>query len=231
MAHRDGAMSDAALDRQVGCLARRRDDLAALMAVLVSADRGVAERAVTAAAELPELRACTDTHGAGRARCRRRRQSAGPGGAGASARGLARARADRSAGRFQGGGGGGGGDDWRRPAAAADPALRAAAQLELGLARAKLGAHAEAESSLRAAWLAGLAGHDDAVAARAAIELVTVVGRLLARPDDGLRWAEDARAMLTRRGGERGALGAPGGGARGLVCAGGSVSGGGDGGA
>ena len=199
VAHRDGAVSDAALDLQVGCLGRRRDDLAALVAVLASADRGVAEKAVTAAAELPELRACTDTQGlasevppppealARAAQAERTR--------------LARARADRSAGRFK---------EAEAAAeatttsevAAADPALMAAAKLELGLARARLGAHAEAESSLRAAWLAGLAGHDDAVAARAATELVTVVGRLLARPEDGLRWAEDARAMLTRRGGE-----------------------------
>jgi tetratricopeptide (TPR) repeat protein len=201
VAHRDGATSDAALDRQVGCLARRRDDLAALMAVLVSADRGVAERAVTAAAELPELRACTDLTALGSEVPPPPPEHARA--AQALRAGLARARADRSAGRFQ--------EaeavaeaTLATPAAAADPALRAAARLELGLARAKLGAHAEAEVSLRAAWLAGLAGHDDAVAARAAIELVTVVGRLLARPDDGLRWADDARAMLTRRGGDAG---------------------------
>ena len=199
VAHRDGATSDAALDLQVGCLARRRDDLAAVVAVLASADRGVVERAVTAARELPELRACTDMQALGS------EVPPPPAELARAAEGertrLARARADRSAGRFKDAEAGAGAT-LETSVAAADPALMAAARLELGLARAKLGAHAEAEAELRAAWLAGLAGHDDAVAARAATELVTVVGRLLARPDDGLRWAEDARAMLTRRGGD-----------------------------
>ena len=201
LAHHDGALSDAAHDLQIGCLARRRGDLAALALVLAEADSGVAERAVTAAAQLPDLLTCSDTLAL---------SSAGgpppPGLARAAqverAR-LSRARADRSAGRFQAAEASAAAA-LAAPVAAADRSLAAAAQLELGLARTGLGAHAAAEGSLRAAWLASLAGRDDEVATRAAIELVTVVGRFLARADDGLRWADDARAMLTRRGGDAG---------------------------
>jgi eukaryotic-like serine/threonine-protein kinase len=80
--------------------------------------------------------------------------------------------------------------------------LEAEAAAAVGELAAQCGDPAAAESALwEAVLLADESGHD-AVRARAACALVSIVGDVRARPDEGKRWARMARAVAVRRGGD-----------------------------
>ncbi|MEZ4383819.1 MAG: serine/threonine-protein kinase [Nannocystaceae bacterium] len=181
----------------LACLESRRLALEGLVdEVFAAADRDVVIRSVGAAAGLPPLAPCGDRAALARA-------PALPEGAGERAEVAAlrrrheQAKALLSAGKFA-------------AASAAVDGLVADAQalaweplvIEIGLTRAALliragdGAASEAvyEETL---WRAAAAG-DDASVADAAAMLTYVVGYLLARPEEGLRWGRMARAALER---------------------------------
>jgi len=61
-AHRDGSHSAALYDLRVVCLEQRREAFASLVELVSQADRETAGRALSAAAALPTLRRCADTH-------------------------------------------------------------------------------------------------------------------------------------------------------------------------
>jgi tetratricopeptide (TPR) repeat protein/tRNA A-37 threonylcarbamoyl transferase component Bud32 len=72
--------------------------------------------------------------------------------------------------------------------------------LEKGVLEDKLGDSKSAELSLADALFAAIRGRDDRTAARAASELVYVVGAQLERIDEGLAWARHAEAYVDRLG-------------------------------
>lgn len=80
--------------------------------------------------------------------------------------------------------------------------VRAEAQAAVGELEAQCGDAAAAEVALwEAVLLADESGHDG-VRARAACALVSIVGDVRARPEEGKRWARMARAVAVRRGGD-----------------------------
>ncbi len=196
--HRRGELSSELLDLEMACLDARRGELEALVGVLAAADASVAERAVQAAAALPGLDLCADAR-ALRTGIPTPTPAQEPAVAAVRAQ-LARARAEGAAGRYV-------------PAAALASAALADARaidyrplvgealLRSGvLGKLAGGAPADAEAALAEAWRVGLATRHDEVAAESAIEQIAIVGRDLARPVDGERWAGDALALLERRG-------------------------------
>jgi len=197
-AHRRGELSSELLDLEMACLDAQRGELAALVDVLAAADASVAERAVQAVAGLPRLDLCADAR-ALRTGIPAASAAQEPAVAAVRAQ-LARARAEGAAGRYG-------------PAAGlAEAALAEARALDYrpligeALLRSSVlgklagGAPGAAEAALAEAWRVGLATRHDEVAAEAAVEQIAVVGRDLARPADGERWAADALALLERRG-------------------------------
>jgi len=197
-AHARGDLSDEAHELQLGCLAQRRRDLQGVVAVLADADAGVAERSVYAVSSLPTLTSCaeplaletevqppTDPEAAAAVEAERDQ--------------LAHARAEIGAARYA------------TAIATTDAVIAAAtrlgyrpllaeAELQRGLALAGMGSYEAAAATLRQAWQDALASRHDELAAQIAAEAITVVGRHLARVDEGLAWAGDAAAMLDRRG-------------------------------
>ncbi|HEU0035274.1 MAG TPA: serine/threonine-protein kinase [Kofleriaceae bacterium] len=194
-----GVQSDQVLTLREVCLQRALGEADALANVLAQADRGVVERASVAVDGLPSLDECAnvtallapvappagrDTLAVGRVQGK-----------------LARGRALRDAGRWA---------DARVVAheAVADAAAiaheptRAAAWFLLGEAFEGAGDATQAEAALREAFSAAQRGHDDLLAARAATELVYVLGAQASRFDGGREWAFHARTMLDRAGGD-----------------------------
>ncbi|MCB9752378.1 MAG: serine/threonine protein kinase [Myxococcales bacterium] len=196
-AYRGGDVSSDMYDREIRCLERRRAGLAALVAVLRDADAPITERAVQAADALPGLRDCTDPTVLSLAL----KPPEDPEAARAVARLrdlLARAQVDGSAGRAR--------DGLKR----ADEALTGARALgyrpliaealtRVGLLQTELARFEDARDSLLDGWSEGLASQHDDEAARAAAQLIHVVGYRLARTEDGLLWTRNARAMIERR--------------------------------
>ncbi len=196
-AHRRGEQSDELLDRRMGCLERRRDEIAALIEVMNGADGEVVDRAVAAAQGLgppacgdaselqanfsppdsAELRAAVEA-------VRRRTAPA-----------IAASRAGR----------------YKQALALIEPEAAAAEELgyrplqaDLAFATAEildgLGRSEEAHAELlRAVWSAEAGRHDD-VAARAWTAAVAVAGVKLGRFDDAARWYERASAAIARIG-------------------------------
>ncbi|MDC0671888.1 serine/threonine-protein kinase [Nannocystis radixulma] len=197
MSHQRGEASGELLDLQMACLDERRDDLAAFVDVLAEADAGVAEQAVLTLAALPRVERCTDVLAL---RTGIPAPAADEEQEVAAIRGrLARARAELAAGRYP--------RAFELAHAAEADARRlgyrplvAEAALRLGAVRQADGKADLAEAALDEAWAAALATRHDEVAAEAAIEQVAVVGRELARKDDGQRWAVTAGALVDRRG-------------------------------
>jgi eukaryotic-like serine/threonine-protein kinase len=197
-AHVRGDLSAAAMELGLHCLVERRRDLQGVVAVLADADAGVAEHAVLAVSSLPALTSCADPW----ALPSELQPPADPATATAveaQRQQLARAHAEVSAARYD------------AALAIADAVLTAASELgyrpllaeawlQRGQALAHVGAYEDAAAALQAAWQAALASRHDALAAAAAAEAITVVGRHLARVDEGLVWAGNAEAMLDRRG-------------------------------
>nr|WP_276603202.1 tetratricopeptide repeat protein [Nannocystis pusilla] len=178
------------------CLERRRDELAALLAVFADADERTvlhaleASEALTPAAACVDLDAARDAHGEPdeprlREPVARLRAD------------LDRARALRLAGHYD--------DALALARVAHDEAVRLGhvpARAETGLLLGSLlglrGGVDEATAALEQAFLDGLAGDQAEVAAWAAISAAHVVGFLAHRGAEGRRWGALAEALLPR---------------------------------
>lgn len=194
-----GEQSRELLDRRMACLGQRRKELGALARLLTSADAAIVERAVPAASELPGLAACADVAAL---------TATLPPPAGETAlrvaeleEELAEARALWAAGRFAPGLARAG--EIASAAAAADhPPLLAEALRLRALLEDATGKSEEAEGTLFAALAAASRGGHDALTAQAWSDLTLVAGWRGHRVDEGLRWAEMARAAILRLGGD-----------------------------
>ncbi len=198
LAHHRSELSDVLYDLELGCLYRRRDELAARVDVLREADAEVVEQAIMVIGDLPSLDICRDP-------LRLRAGVAPPEDPKIAStvdqlrRQLDRARAEGAAGRGKRG----------LPLASAvvDRAmplgytpLLAEALLVKGQMLTQTGDYSGAESTLADAWWRALASSHDEVANRAAIDLLDVVGNRRAEAAQGLLWGRHAEALLERRG-------------------------------
>jgi serine/threonine protein kinase/tetratricopeptide (TPR) repeat protein len=192
--------SEAALDLRVGCLARRRSELDALVMVLSHADVEVVTHAREAVAALPELEACADVD----ALARRGELPKDP---------LSRARVDFLNVRL---------DRARAevelahsrdamraldailadPAVASQPAIAAEAENLRGKVLSGRGRYAEAEQALFKGLAHAQAAHADDQIARIEVDLASTVGYRSQRAAEGLHWAEVAAAAIRAKGGD-----------------------------
>jgi tetratricopeptide (TPR) repeat protein len=186
--------SQALLDRRMACLEGRRRALAAFVAELVRADAAAVERAVSAAAALPDLAACADLSAL--------QAEVSPSDDPAVARrlpafqgALAEARARLWAGHYAEALGS---VDTASAAlaGAAYPPAEAELRLVRGEAWAALSKHQAARAALAAAFLTAQRARHQPVAAAASRALVALEGVELARPELGLMWADIADATL-----------------------------------
>ncbi|MBL8944091.1 MAG: serine/threonine protein kinase [Myxococcales bacterium] len=182
---------DEVLDRATWCLDERRLELQALVTRLADADTEAANRAVQAAAGLARIDPCLDD-------ATLRRRSPPPPDArdqipgihaefaradalwatGAHAEGLAVAHATLARAQELG---------W--------PRLVASARRRVGSLLVDTGAFAEAETMTQAAYFEAMRAGEVDEALWAADALSRLVGTSLARPDDGLLWAEHAEVL------------------------------------
>ncbi|HET6581840.1 MAG TPA: serine/threonine-protein kinase, partial [Nannocystaceae bacterium] len=198
--HVRGEQSEALLDTRMLCLGRRLADFDAVVDLFANADASVVGGALAAVQGLPHLRSCEqvealldpvpppeDPQMAGRVESLRPELArvAALGRAGLHEVGLGAAR-----------------DLVARTAETDYGPLHGEALEHLAAFEQAAGQWAEAETHLREAVTAGIRGHADMIAARAAVELVGVVGRTPARKDDAVAWAELAEALLVRAGGD-----------------------------
>ncbi|MCC6559586.1 MAG: serine/threonine protein kinase [Polyangiaceae bacterium] len=195
-----GEQSDEVLSLRMLCLDRRLSELRAMTDLLASADAKGVTNAAEATAGLTGLSICADVE-ALRAPVRP------PEGKeeGAAAREieevLAQARAHSQLGQYA---------EALEIASKAAERARALGHLPtesealemLGVVQRSTLDLEAAERSLRAAFVAAVAGRHDRIAARAAIDLVFVVGVQLFRFEDGRQWAFHAGAALRRAGGD-----------------------------
>ncbi|MEZ4449741.1 MAG: tetratricopeptide repeat protein, partial [Nannocystaceae bacterium] len=196
--HLRGEQSGDALDLRMRCLDRRRDELAALVALFVDADERAVLHAVEASDALTPIDRCADASALAAAQ-------ALPENPADRARALeveaeiARAKALRDAGHYEEA------LEVASPALEASrelglKALRADAGVMLGGIQALAGAPQDAAATLDQAFVDGLAsGHTEA-AAWAAIAETHVVGVISRRSADGRRWAHLAEPLLERLG-------------------------------
>ena len=188
----------ALMDRRMVCLQQRRDELAALLAVLTAADADAVKHAVTATAELPPVEDCADLEKL----AEHEATPADPGAALALFEGrrhLAAAQAERTAGRVASS------REHAREALAiaerlGDRDLRAHAEGTIGRAQLDLAEHADGERQLAAAYFDSLAVGHDHLAVENATLLAFLVGDVLARPAEGLAWTRHVDALLDRIG-------------------------------
>ncbi len=197
--------SDAAMDRRMGCLRKRRVSLRAAVNVLAEADAEVVEHAVTLAANLPDVERCGDVDWLEQ-QARRIPPPEDPD----VARGVERLRdelveldAMYVAGQY---------------VAVLDrigPVLQEATALGFAPLLAEVeqfhgeslwrgGRYALAEEALERAYTLALQNEHDEVALSAAQVLTFVVGSELARPLEGLLWAKTSLPLAehTKRGNE-----------------------------
>jgi eukaryotic-like serine/threonine-protein kinase len=191
-----GEQSGEALDLTMGCLQRRRGELAAVIDMLADGDDTVLDRVPELVGSLGAVQACEDTQ-------RLRARAALPTGAGERARidaldrAVSVARATAVAGRYREA------TDALGPlvAEAQDlgwAPLVARTHLVHGQALGQLGETDRASEALRAAAASAEEGHDDALAAEAWIELVSLEGYVRAEAAVGRIAATIARAKLER---------------------------------
>jgi tetratricopeptide (TPR) repeat protein len=193
-----GEQSAALLDRRMACLEERRGSLVALVDVLAEADANVAERAVSAVGSLPSLDRCADADAlmaelpppddpelAGRVEvlAATHRQLTALGKAGREREALD-------------------GYEALAPAAAelGFAPLAVEVQAQLGRLRAGTGDHEGAARDLTAAYELALEIGHDRIAARAAIDLIYVVGTKQVHIEEGKAWARHALALARRVG-------------------------------
>jgi tetratricopeptide (TPR) repeat protein len=191
--------SDDLLGRAQWCLEDRQMELESLVTELGRANATVVQKAVSVAARLRPVDTCMDeglllrqpappTHGRDAVRELRaeisRAQSIGLGGdfnAALIVATRARERAQRVL-------------DW--------PPLLAAARMREGNLLERTGAYEQAEIASTDAYFAASSAGAWEVAARAATQLIYIVGLMRARPDDGREWARHA-AMAIAHAGDR----------------------------
>ncbi len=193
-----GEQSEAVLDLRMTCLQRRARDLQALTSLFVRRHGEEVERAVMAAYALPSLKECAETYALAAqvkppkdpAIIERVEQ--------VNAR-LSHVRALANSGQF----------NTARAEAEAVVALanalnhlptRAEAYYQLALIRMRQGEAANAQAALLDALYAAEAGHHDRLAARARIDLVTVMGEFLAQHTLANAAIREAEAAVARVG-------------------------------
>jgi eukaryotic-like serine/threonine-protein kinase len=193
-----GQQSESMLDRRMLCLARLSAELEGLVAELVSADRAVVERSVSAVGSLTPIATCGDLSSL---------SAMPPAPAELTKRGrvealrakLARSRSTWRLGRAK---------DARALAEEAekesrhlaDPPVRAESLLQVGEQRFLSGAHQEAVHALIEAVAEAERAAHDVVRAKAAVQLFVVVGIGLGRTADAHHWRDVAAAMVERIG-------------------------------
>ncbi len=194
-----GTQSDQVLTLRSACLDRALGEADQLLAVLAASDRESIARAPAAIGALPALDGCANvTALLAPVPPPTERDAAA---VAAIERQIARAKALRDAARWT---------DAREAAneavaaarAVAHEPTRAAALLVLGEAHGGAGASGPAEAAMREAFAAAGLGRDDLLAARAATELVFVVGQQQQQLERGLEWAFHAETLLRRAGGD-----------------------------
>ncbi len=193
-----GEQSDELLDLRMQCLHDHLSEVRAVVDVLEVADEVVVQRAVSIVSALPGLEPCADTD-------RLRAQLPGPQDEDTREQVESLRQTLRQVSALEA---------VRRREEALERAqqvlasaetvgyepLRIEALLAVGIALEKSSEFVQAEARLREAmWEALRIGHDG-VAARAAIQLVSVVGDRLARYDEGITWSMQAEALLDRTG-------------------------------
>ncbi|HEX6839428.1 MAG TPA: tetratricopeptide repeat-containing protein kinase family protein, partial [Polyangia bacterium] len=194
--YRYGAQSLEAFDLRIGCLEARHAQVAKLVSLFEHADASVVERAVRAASELEPIESCTNPL--------LLRGTVAPPAASrptidAVRATLAEARSFELVGKYE---------EANQLAdgalttarGLAYPPLEAEAWLRKGFISRYRGNRADSERAFRAAFDAGERGGADRTRARAAIELVDVVGHREAKISDGDEWAQRAEAILARLG-------------------------------
>ncbi len=202
----DGTRSSALYELATACLDERRDALAGLLEVLDDSSATDVQLVLPAIAGLEQVAPCAE-----RGILERRPEP--PDGPGARRqvealrRELMRIPGLLAAGRY--------GEGLGRAEALLTSAEAIGYQPLAIEARAMVGtlaAHAESldhgEEVLRRVYLDAGGGGADELAARAAVQLVSVVGVGRARPAEGLLWALPAEVLVRRLGQERGLLGA-----------------------
>ncbi len=184
------------LDLRMTCLSTRLDELDALLTVLEGADAAVVERSATAVRELRPLRPCSDPAWL-RAQVKPPESEATASQVEALRREHAQSRALELAGRHA--------EALEAARQGVDaarrldyPPLLAEAWARVGSAQRGLGDYAAAERALDEAFVQATATKHDRVAARAAIQLLEVVGVNQARTADGELWRRLARANVER---------------------------------
>ncbi|MCA9655882.1 MAG: tetratricopeptide repeat protein [Myxococcales bacterium] len=202
-----GEQSDELLDLRMACLQDHLSEVRAVLDVFDQPDPAVVQRAVSIVSGLPGLEPCADTERLRAAlpppedeqtadEVERQRQKLREVGALRSVTRVAEARtlAEEVLARAE--------DLDYEP-------LRVEALLGVGVVLEQAGDYDESEEHLRRALWGALRIRHDVMAARAAIQLVSVVGDRLARYDEGLTWFEQASALLDRideQGGTRASL-------------------------
>jgi tetratricopeptide (TPR) repeat protein len=186
--------SDALMDRRMACLQRAREEVDALVRLLVEADAEIVARAGVAVAALPSPAACSAARVV-------ERGSAAPDdpelrmAVEALRPRVARLFALHRAGRYELGI-----TEATEVVAQAERLgwrpLEAEARLAAGRLLVGGGKAEAAEAELEKAARAGEAGAIPELVAAARVELVSTVGERLGRFDDGLEWAQNADAAL-----------------------------------
>ncbi len=183
---------EVALERSRDCLDARREELEALVAELSRADAKAAERAVDAAASLPQVARCRDRLRLATTPPLPRDREA----VRAFWRVRSAAMAQRNAGHVE------------RGLELAEEAIAEAARLESAPLRAEaielkasilvaLGEYGESEGAFEDAYFIASEAGALEQAARAALGLIGVVGYRQGRHDEGLRWARQADVTLS----------------------------------
>lgn len=194
-----GRQSERLLDLRMQCLDRARTEASATLDLLAELKPGMLATAAATADALPSLESCSSATAL---------LAPVPPPPSASAAGvtlleldIARASALADAGQ------------WAAAVSAATPLVERArgiahpptlarALFLLGRARSGAGDSPAAEAALREAFTSAEIGHDDLLAARAAVELSWVVGQTQSRYRDGGEWVFHARTLLERAGGD-----------------------------
>ncbi|MDC0719125.1 serine/threonine-protein kinase [Nannocystis bainbridge] len=193
-----GEQSDELLSLRMLCLDRRLTEVRTLTALLGTADADGVTKAVDAAFQLPSITACANLE-ALRLPVRAPEGTQQAAEARAIEAVLAQAKFLASLGRHQEGLV----EATRavtRARALGHPSTEAEALETLGSVQLQAVDPAAAQATLRAAYAAAQAGRHDRTAARAAIDLVFVVGSQLFQLEAGREWAFHAEAALARWG-------------------------------
>jgi eukaryotic-like serine/threonine-protein kinase len=186
--------SEAVLDQRMGCLARARRNLRALVGELARLDAASIASATEAAGHLPRVAACADLESLGG----RLKPPADPGVAAqveTIETSLERAAQLQELGKYEEARGLTA--DAVATSAALDYApLEARARVQLGTLQIALGAYEAAEASLKDGHLLARTAADHETTLRAATQLVHLQGHLMSRLDGAVDWERHVRAEL-----------------------------------